>query len=89
MEYQCPVCSARVAGEMLVYLDHTEKHILDLVKTDHPDWVEKDGICAKCVEYYRQELKGSVFGDAACVKRERKIKGFLRAVAGILKSGKK
>ena len=27
--------------------------MLDMIQQDHPDWVEKDGACLPCVEYYK------------------------------------
>ena len=83
MEYRCSVCNQKVGSDMLVYLDHTEKHVLELVKTDHPDWVESSGICQKCVEYYRSELKGSIFKDAACVKRRWVVRSFFGKIKGL------
>ena len=80
MEYKCPVCQQIVAGDMIIYTGHTEKHIVDLVSHDHPDWVEKDGMCKKCFEYYQSELKGGLFGDAPCALRRRKVRGFWGAV---------
>ena len=88
MEYQCSACGAKVSGDMLIYRDHMNEHIIDLIKTDHPDWVENDGICKKCVEYYQSELKGSVFHDATCVKRNRKIRKIFGKVLGVFKIGK-
>ncbi len=88
MEYQCNVCGARVGADMIVYLDHTEKHVIDLVKHDHPEWIEQNGICQKCLEYYQGELRGSIFKDAACVLRQRKVKSVLEKIGSFLKSGK-
>jgi len=88
MQYQCGVCGQKVGGDMMVYREHTEKHIVDLVKHDHPDWVEQNGLCLKCIDYYRAELKGSVFKDAACALRIRGVKKFwegLRKILGVLK----
>ena len=83
MEYLCSLCGAKVSADMLVYREHTNKHIVDLIKTDHPDWAEKDGVCTKCVEYYQSELKGSVFQDASCVKRQRLTKKIFEKVSRI------
>lgn len=58
MEYKCGVCQEKVEGDLLVYINHTEKHIIDEIKDSHPDWVEKNGICRKCVEYYRGQMRG-------------------------------
>ena len=88
MNYRCAVCDGVVSGDAVAYVNHTEKHIVDIIKHDHPDWVEKNGVCKKCLEYYRAELHGSVFKDAACVLRNRKIRRFWKALAGIF-TGKK
>jgi hypothetical protein len=74
MDYKCSVCNQKVDGDLMVFKFHTESHIVDLVKHDHPSWVEKDGVCEKCLEYYQNEIRGSVFKDAACALRQRKIK---------------
>lgn len=58
MEYQCSVCGAKVRDGLMVYIDHTERHIIDEIKSHHPDWAEEDGLCAKCVEYYKAQLRG-------------------------------
>lgn len=85
MEYQCSVCGAKISADMLIYREHTNQHVIELIKTDHPDWAESDGVCKKCVEYYESELKGSVFHDAPCVKRQRKIKHILQKVSSLFK----
>ena len=77
MQYYCSVCQQKVNGDMMLYRDHIDKHIVELVKLDHPDWVEKSGICSKCEAYYRGQLQGSPFGDVACVKRTRTFRKFI------------
>ena len=79
MEYTCSACNRKIAGDMMVYLEHTDAHIIELVKHDHPGWVEKDGVCQQCVEYYRKELQGGFFGDVPCALRNRKIKSVVSA----------
>ena len=39
MDYVCPVCGEVVTGQLTVYIRHTEGHIIDIVKQDHPEWV--------------------------------------------------
>jgi hypothetical protein len=29
-----------------------ERWVLDFLKKQHPEWVEKDGGCPRCIEYY-------------------------------------
>lgn len=58
MAYQCSVCKETIEDNLIVYIDHTEKHIIEEIKAKHPEWVERDGICRKCVDYYKKQLKG-------------------------------
>ena len=88
MDYVCSVCKQTVNGDMILYMDHTQKHIIDLLKHDHPEWSEKDGVCQPCVKYYEAELKGSAFGDAPCVLRRRKMKSAWQAITQIFSKTK-
>lgn len=58
MDYVCPVCGEVVPDQLTVYIRHTEDHIIDIVKQAHPEWVEQDGLCRKCLDYYRRQIKG-------------------------------
>lgn len=58
MEYKCGVCGQHVENDLLIYIDHTEAHIVDEIRAVHPTWAGKDGLCKKCIEYYRNEMKG-------------------------------
>ncbi len=58
MSYKCPVCGEQIKRDLTAYIDHTEKHIIDEIKGNHPDWVEKNGLCHKCLKYYRNQMKG-------------------------------
>ncbi|MBU0468273.1 MAG: hypothetical protein KKD07_09965 [Candidatus Omnitrophica bacterium] len=58
MEYKCDLCKKSISGGVLPYSEHVEDHIMELIKARHPDWVETDGICKKCYEYYKNELRG-------------------------------
>ncbi len=57
MKYHCDICHKKIEGGTSVYIDHTEEHIMDEIKSIHPEWVEKDGLCSKCVEYYKKQMK--------------------------------
>ncbi len=58
MVYICDVCNEKVTGDSLVFISHTERHIADIIQKQHPDWAEKNGVCPKCLEYYKRQLKG-------------------------------
>ena len=45
----CPLCNEET--DELHYL--TEKYVLDMIKKDHPEWVETDGACKSCIDYYK------------------------------------
>jgi len=58
IEYKCSVCGQAVESDLLVYVDHTEKHVMEEIQANHPDWEEKDGLCKKCIAYYRVQMQG-------------------------------
>jgi len=59
MDYKCSICGENVGDELLVFIDHTDDHIMDAIKSKHPEWVKENGVCSACEEYYRTQLKGS------------------------------
>ena len=58
MGYRCPMCREMIEGDITVFRNHTEDHIIDVIKNKNPGWVEEDGICPRCVEYFRKEMRG-------------------------------
>ena len=56
MDFVCPICGKTISRDLLVVISHAEGHIIDVIKKEHPDWVELDGICKKCYEYYKNQL---------------------------------
>ncbi|MCR4337734.1 MAG: hypothetical protein NUV91_08020 [Candidatus Omnitrophica bacterium] len=81
MRYRCPICAQEVSEDLVVYVDHTEKHIIDVIKSDHPDWIEKSGLCTRCLEYYHAEINGTLkvpfMHPTRCMTRRKKIWRFL------------
>jgi len=63
MVYKCSVCHQEVEDDLMVYINHTEAHIMNEIRANHPDWVEKNGLCRKCVDYYKQQMKGDSSGE--------------------------
>jgi hypothetical protein len=43
--YTCPTCGESVERDLLVFLHHTDQHIIEAIKKDHPEWVKDDGTC--------------------------------------------
>ena len=58
MEYQCDICGDKIKGDALIFIRHAERHITEAILQKHPEWKEKNGLCSKCVEYYKKQLKG-------------------------------
>ena len=48
MEKKCGLCDKEVNELHSIAQDY----LLGLIESEHPDWVESDGACTKCIEYY-------------------------------------
>lgn len=55
-DFVCPTCGKKMPRELAVIIPHTEEHIIEVIKSNHPDWAESDGLCKKCYEYYKRQL---------------------------------
>ncbi len=49
---KCPLCGMEVPAETLAVHRLAEKYVLDRIREEHPEWVEKSGACAKCLAFY-------------------------------------
>ncbi len=54
--YTCSVCNMKVERDFLVYMKHTDEHIINEIKKKHPDWATKDGLCQKCTDFYTKAM---------------------------------
>ncbi len=54
MKKKCPICSRLVRENILKVCEEAEDWILQSIKRAHPDWVEKDGSCSRCLNYYKK-----------------------------------
>lgn len=59
-DYTCPLCGRKVRRDLALFLNHTNEHVIDAIKKEHPEWVESDGTCQPCAEYYEKELSGEM-----------------------------
>lgn len=53
VESKCSLCDSLVPEESFYMHRKMEKAIINLIKKKNPHWVETDGSCARCYEYYR------------------------------------
>ncbi len=57
MKY-CKACSKEV--EQVLY--DLDAEIIKAIVQENPGWVEADGVCTKCLDYYRSLMKmGIIF----------------------------
>lgn len=54
--YVCSVCGQTIERDLVLYLKHTDRHIMDEIRKKHPEWAEKDGLCGKCLDHYRKAM---------------------------------
>lgn len=54
--YLCAVCGESIERDLLTFLRHTEHHILEALKEQHPDWVEGTGRNSQLLDVYRAQL---------------------------------
>lgn len=79
MGYTCSVCGEKVAGDLIDLKDHTEGHIVEEIKKKNPGWVEEDGVCPKCREYYQTQISGRGERDEDGMKSWNHFRGRLKS----------
>ena len=58
MAWRCSVCGTVLEeDDVKRYIEHTHRHIIDAIKKKNPDWVEDDGVCPKCWDYFRSQMR--------------------------------
>lgn len=48
----CPICGEPIQNETKDLHSLAETWLIEQIKKDHPNWVESNGLCPKCIEYY-------------------------------------
>ena len=56
--YTCPTCGNKMERDLLLFIRHTDAHVVEELKKRHPNWITNDGYCPKCLEHYKASLKG-------------------------------
>lgn len=85
--YQCPMCGRNMDRNLILFLDHTNQHVIDQIKKKYPEWVAEDGICKPCADYYTLQLKGelSELNIGPAERRKRFVMGVaMLALSGVL-----
>lgn len=50
----CPVCKKMIDSNLVDTCESAYKYVIENIKKKHPNWVENDGACPKCVDYYKK-----------------------------------
>ena len=53
MSEHCLRCGKDIQVPMLLAHAKAEEYFIELIKGDHPEWVQPDGTCPRCTLYYR------------------------------------
>ena len=56
--YTCPTCGETMERDLSLFMDHTDKHIVEEVKKLHPNWITEEGFCPKCADYFKKAMSG-------------------------------
>jgi serine protease AprX len=52
----CPLCNDPVDELLYRFHINSEKAVIDKIKANNPGWIETDGICSRCIDYYNIEI---------------------------------
>ncbi|MEO8147510.1 MAG: S8 family serine peptidase [Bacteroidia bacterium] len=52
----CPLCKDKVSQLVFQYHVESERNVLEKIKYGNPGWVEKNGACSRCIDYYEIKI---------------------------------
>src|SRR5258705_6405146 len=52
----CPLCNDAVNRLLYPFHLDSERLVIERIKVQHPAWLEKNGICSRCLDYYHTEI---------------------------------
>ena len=55
----CPICKKQEKVSIVDVCKDAYEWLVNKIKEEHPEWVEKDGACPKCIEYYKKLPDGT------------------------------
>ena len=50
----CPICHRAVDEDIVTACQEAQGWVIESIRRQHPDWVEADGSCLRCLEYYQR-----------------------------------
>ena len=56
--YICPTCGERMDRDLILFMKHTDAHVVEELKKLHPEWITNDGYCPKCLDHYKAAMRG-------------------------------
>ena len=56
--YTCPTCGEKMERDLLLFIGHTDGHILQELKKRHPEWITGEGYCPTCLDHFRAAMRG-------------------------------
>lgn len=54
--YTCPTCGEKMERDLLLFMNHTDQHVIEELKKQHPSWITQDGFCLQCLEYFKKAM---------------------------------
>jgi len=56
--YVCPTCGEKMDRDLMLFIQHTDAHVVEELKKKNPQWITKEGYCPKCLEHYKASMRG-------------------------------
>lgn len=56
--YVCPTCGEKMDRDLLLFIQHTDAHVVEELKKKNPQWITEEGYCPKCLEHYKASMRG-------------------------------
>jgi hypothetical protein len=69
--------------DLVVFLDHTNQHVIDRIKQAHPEWITENGACQPCVAYYEGQLSGEIGNIGPAGQRSRLVLGIMSLLIAV------
>ena len=59
-KFRCPICERHVDDQIIPFHKNVERQILESIRERHPRWVEPDGSCPKCIDFYKALIRNKL-----------------------------